>query len=429
MEIAIFILIGVVAIFVGTLSNQTSSQIPPSTNSKVQNNQWQEQLFQTMLVLENFQKETKSLSIKEDLKIIIEDLGVLIELSQLPEYKIEEVTRIYNHYMTAILDLLNLEKKYNVISNTANSAVVPINVDGAIKELKQTFNREIRYLYCQRIIRLLKQIIELKGDVSKQQELDLIQSQNNLALLKGEEVSKDAITITKVVTKSNKHSFFSFEAVVGAVICWFCFTLFWPEKYAHSFIMNILIGLIAYLVIFYMIKRFHLIPSLEEENKIEVHPIIEKVLNEEQTEMNLKAKTQVALLKDYNEKIPDERVSEELEAIIYLVEAIMSYLEKYPNQAGTMNKFLDYYLPTVMDLLEIYQLYDDMPNLSVEMKETLGKIEDSLDHMKQALNKKIEQFYQDESMIAGANMTMLNTLLHQDGLLEDSIKMINNKGE
>ena len=196
--------------------------------------------------------------------------------------------------------------------------------------------------------------------------------------------------------------------------------MFWPSKYTDNLFINAAVGLILYAIFHFCLKCYVNVEKTEDIPK-DSQPVIEQELKIDQKAMDNKAKKQIVLLKDYNEKIPDEKVSQDIEAIIHLIEAIMEYLEKYPSQASSMNKFLDYYLPTVMKLLEVYQLYDEIPNLSEDMKATLIRIEDSLESMKQALNKKIEQFYQEESMVTGANIAMLNTLLHQDGLLDDPL--------
>lgn len=379
---------------------------------------WQENIFNAMEVFENVCKETSNHAIKDNLKMMIDDLSALFDYySKQAAVSKESFTTISN-YISAVLDLLNLEKKYHAEENHN----IPIHIETPIRELSLSIDIEVRKLYIKHIISDFHKVIETKDNSPFQQEKDLKQIKQTLALL------KQAKTITqqsdsgpaKPIKKKPPIFKFSFEAVVGTVICWLAFIVFWPSKYTDNLFLDIVVGLIIYVIFYFYTKRIADIEKTEDTPK-DIQPLIEQELKEDQKAMDNKAKKQIVLLKDYNEKIPDEKVSRDIEAIIHLVEAIMKYLEKYPSQANSMNKFLDYYLPTVMKLLEVYQLYDEIPNLSEDMKVTLTKIEASLESMKQALNKKIDQFYQEESMVTGANIAMLNTLLHQEGLLEDSL--------
>lgn len=298
---------------------------------------------------------------------------------------------------------------------------VPLHVETPIQELSQSIDLEVRKLYIKCIISSLHKVIETKDNSPFQQEKDLKYIKETLTLLKyAKTMNGQSDTATVKPVKKYFIFKFSFEAIVSSVICWFAFIVFWPSKYTDNLFINAAVGLVIYVIFVFFTRRFTNFEKTEDTQE-DIQPMIEQELKEDQKAMDNKAKKQIVLLKDYNEKIPNEKVSQDIEAIIRLVEAIMEYLEKYPSQASSMNKFLDYYLPTVMKLLEVYQLYDEIPNLSEDMKVTLTKIEASLESMKQALNKKIDQFYQEESMITGANITMLNTLLHQEGLLDDSL--------
>lgn len=378
---------------------------------------WQENIFNAMEVFENFCKETANEAIKNNLKVMTDDLSALFDYYSKQACISDESFITISHYISAALDLINLEKKYNAEGNKN----VPIHIETPIQELSQSVDLEVRKLYIKCIISSLHKVIETKDNSPFQQEKDLKYIKETLTLLKhAKTMNRQSDTATVKPVKKHFIFKFSFEAIVSSVICWFAFIVFWPSKYTDNLFINAAVGLVIYVIFVFFTRRFTNFEKTEDTQE-DIQPMIEQELKEDQKAMDNKAKKQIVLLKDYNEKIPNEKVSQNIEAIIRLVEAIMEYLEKYPSQASSMNKFLDYYLPTVMKLLEVYQLYDEIPNLSEDMKVTLTKIEASLESMKQALNKKIDQFYQEESMITGANIAMLNTLLHQEGLLDDSL--------
>ena len=351
---------------------------------------YQENILNAMEVFENFCKETANHAIKNNLRVMTDDLSALFDYYSKQACVSKESFTTISNYISAVLDLLNLEKKYNAEGNQN----IPIHIEAPIQELSQSINIEVRKLYIKHIISDFRKVIETKDNSPFQQEKDLQHIKKNLALLKQAKTInlQNYSSPAKPVKKKYSIFKFSFEAVVSTVICWFAFIVLWPSKYTDNLFMNAAVGLFIYVIFYFYTKRIVNFEKTEDTPK-DIQPIIEQELKEDQKAMDNKAKKQIVLLKDYNEKIPDEKVSQDIETIIHLVEAIMEYLEKYPSQTNSMNKFLDYYLPTVMKLLEVYQLYDEIPNLSEDMKITLTKIEASLESMKQALNKKIDRFY------------------------------------
>ena len=79
---------------------------------------------------------------------------------------------------------------------------------------------------------------------------------------------------------------------------------------------------------------------------------------------------------------------------------------------------LKYYLPTTIRLLEAYQELDDQPKATENILKSKKEIEDTLDTLNQAFAKIFDNLYQDTSMDINADISVLNTMLAQEGLTE-----------
>lgn len=83
---------------------------------------WQENIFNAMEVFENFCKETANEVIKNNLKVMTDDLSALFDYYSKQACISDESFITISHYISAALDLINLEKKYNAEGNKKCSA-------------------------------------------------------------------------------------------------------------------------------------------------------------------------------------------------------------------------------------------------------------------------------------------------------------------
>ena len=93
-------------------------------------------------------------------------------------------------------------------------------------------------------------------------------------------------------------------------------------------------------------------------------------------------------------------------------------VEQHPEQLSELDKFLKYYMPTTMKLLDVYCDFDKQPiqgeNITNAKKEILG----SLDTINQAFIKLYDSLFQATAWDVSTDITVLQTLLANEGLTD-----------
>ncbi len=160
-----------------------------------------------------------------------------------------------------------------------------------------------------------------------------------------------------------------------------------------------------------------------QEEKAEMDtlpPEVQKIL--------LDGKNYLEMFRTSNAAIEDEIVSQKIAGLEGMTAQIFGYVKEHPQAAAETRKLMKYYLPTTQKLLESYQKLteaeesglhpDQIPNIQRSKRE----IEETLDTLNQAFARLFDNLYQDTSMDISADISVLNTLLAQEGLVGEDIR-------
>ena len=80
---------------------------------------------------------------------------------------------------------------------------------------------------------------------------------------------------------------------------------------------------------------------------------------------------------------------------------------------------MDYYLPMTVKLLNAYADMDAQPVQGETIEGSKREIEDTLDTLNLAFEKILDDLFADTAMDVSSDISVLNTLLAQEGLTED----------
>ena len=89
---------------------------------------------------------------------------------------------------------------------------------------------------------------------------------------------------------------------------------------------------------------------------------------------------------------------------------------------------MNYYLPTIWKLLETYKEINDEPIVTEQMARTQQEIEQTIDTINDAFENLLEQLFRNKAWDVSSDISVLNTMLAQDGI-KDSGFNINAKKE
>ena len=132
-------------------------------------------------------------------------------------------------------------------------------------------------------------------------------------------------------------------------------------------------------------------------------------------------------IREMNEKIPGEVISQKLFTLENVLKEIFKRVREHPEQMGKMQKFMDYYLPTTLKLVEAYEEFDQIASPNAEIIEAKTELEKTLDTINQSFEELRNQLFSDAVFDVTTDAKVLQTMLAKDGLAKDHAFDLNKK--
>ena len=126
----------------------------------------------------------------------------------------------------------------------------------------------------------------------------------------------------------------------------------------------------------------------------------------------------VSEMRRLNDNIPDETISAQIDRIERTTGRIFDYVMEHPEKKGQIRRFMNYYLPTTLKLLNEY---DRMANLGVSgenINTSKQKIEEMLETACSAYDRQLDALFADQVMDITADVTVLQNMMKQEGLMD-----------
>lgn len=121
-------------------------------------------------------------------------------------------------------------------------------------------------------------------------------------------------------------------------------------------------------------------------------------------------------IRDANDAIPGEEISKKLDRLEEIMGKIFHYIEQHPNQLADIQKFMDYYMPTTLKLVNAYKEFDKLSVQGGNISTAKREIEETLDTINYAFENLLDSLYEDATMDVSSDISVLETLLAQEGL-------------
>lgn len=126
-------------------------------------------------------------------------------------------------------------------------------------------------------------------------------------------------------------------------------------------------------------------------------------------------------IKASNDAIPGEEISNKIFRMEAVVEKIFRRASEHPEIIPDLKKLMDYYLPMTVKLLKAYEEMDRLQIQGETVDASKKEIEDTLDTLNLAFEKLLDSVFKDTAMDVSSDISVLQTLLAQEGLTEDDI--------
>ena len=124
----------------------------------------------------------------------------------------------------------------------------------------------------------------------------------------------------------------------------------------------------------------------------------------------------VSELRRLNDAIPDEKISAQIDHLEEVTGKIFSLVMEKPEKQPQISRFLSYYLPTTLKLLNAYDRMDSAGVSGSNINTTKQKVERMLDTLCSAFDKQLDALFGDEALDISTDITVMENLLAQEGL-------------
>ena len=144
--------------------------------------------------------------------------------------------------------------------------------------------------------------------------------------------------------------------------------------------------------------------------------------NEELDKMIRDGKLAIAEMKRLDEAIEDETISAQIRRLEEVSAKIFEQVKAEPKKLPEIRRFLDYYLPTT---LKILNAYDRMGAAGVDGENiggTMKRVEEIMSTIVAAFEKQLDSLFGSDALDIKAEMSVLETMLAREGLAGEQMK-------
>ncbi len=124
----------------------------------------------------------------------------------------------------------------------------------------------------------------------------------------------------------------------------------------------------------------------------------------------------VGEMRRLNDSIEDPHISAQIEKLELLASKIIDHVIQRPEKLPQIRKFMSYYLPTTIKLLNSYDRMGAAGVSGEHIGGTMKKIEDMLETILRSFEKQLDSLFANEAMDISSDITVLENLLAQEGL-------------
>lgn len=125
-------------------------------------------------------------------------------------------------------------------------------------------------------------------------------------------------------------------------------------------------------------------------------------------------------LRRVNDAIPDEEMSNKISRLEAVSAKIFEQAKSDPDKLPQMRKFMDYYLPTSLKLLNTYAELDNQGVEGENISESKRRIEQTMDTLVKAFENQLDRLFASDALDVSTDIDVMQNMLRADGLTDDT---------
>ena len=137
----------------------------------------------------------------------------------------------------------------------------------------------------------------------------------------------------------------------------------------------------------------------------------------------------IAEMKRLDESIEDPAVSADIVRLQQVSEKIFARVKEEPTKLPQIRRFLDYYLPTTLKLLNAYDRASSAGISGENVDATKAKVSGMMKTIVAAFEKQLDALYGTEALDISTDITVLENMMAREGLTDQPLKAQTTAGD
>ena len=135
----------------------------------------------------------------------------------------------------------------------------------------------------------------------------------------------------------------------------------------------------------------------------------------EAAKQNASAYDQIlAQIRDVNERIPDEAMTEKITELEQITRDIFRAVEQEPEKRGKIDRFMSYFLPTTLKLLESYANMEKNSVGGKNINQSMQSIEVAMDTIVEGFRHQLDELYRTDAVSIETEVDVLTKMINRE---------------
>ena len=199
--------------------------------------------------------------------------------------------------------------------------------------------------------------------------------------------------------------------IYAAAVVWILYALLFPLYRVGHFALCAAASAAVYLI-----ARLFCRDVVEE---VEEKP--EPTGNAELHKMISDGNLAIAEMKRLNESIKDEKISRQIDRLEEISGKIFDCVKASPEKLPQIRKFMNYYLPTTLKLLNAYDRMGSQGVSGENISGTMERVENMMGTIVTAFERQLDGLFGDQALDISTDITVLENMMAREGLSDDPI--------
>ena len=194
---------------------------------------------------------------------------------------------------------------------------------------------------------------------------------------------------------------------------WAVYALAFPLYKVGHFAIAAAVSVAAYFVSRCFFK------DVKEEIEVKPEPV--RTGNQALDEMIAQGQLAMQEMRRLDDNIKDEVISGQIRQLEELTGKIFDQVKQKPEKLPQIRKFMNYYLPTTLKLLNAYDRMGAQGVSGGNIGATMERVENIMGTIVTAFEKQLDALFGAEALDISTDITVLENMMAREGLKEDAV--------